>query len=220
MQYHEGRAVCCCGEPNDPPLFFPLNLILLRIYLPVFISDSPHLLKCFKFLSRSTFWHRRVILASSIVVMFSFSLGFQIYNARKNQRVIRITSDFNRLIFYVNIGIGIGIAIALVPKFFSGSTTINQELSTLAAGGTPWKGRLRSHHTTPQSFPVQRLPSQTNNLGEEEDLQTSKKQAAPKKTVRGCQARAVRQSLRLNGRDSKHPIVIDNEVNEVGAALA
>jgi hypothetical protein len=121
------------------------------------------------------------------------------------------------LFFYVNIGI----AIALIPKIISGSTTINQELSTLAAGRTPWKGRLRSHHTTPQSFPVQRLPSQTNNLGEEEDLRTLKKQAAPKKkTVRGCHARAVRQSLRLDGRGSKHLIVIDNEVNEVGASLA
>lgn len=81
------------------------------------------------------------------------------------------------LFFYVNIGI----ALALISKIISGSTTINQELSTLAAGGTPWKGRLRSHHMTPQSFPVQRLPSQTNNLGEEEDLQTLKKQVAHKK---------------------------------------
>jgi len=109
----------------------------------------------------------------------------------------------------------IAIAIALTPKIISGSTTINQELSTLAAGGTAWKGRLRSHHTTPQSFPMQRLPSQTNNMGEEEDLQTLKKQASLKKTVRGCHSRAVRQLLRLDGRDSEHPIMIDNEVNEV-----
>ncbi|CAN6341886.1 unnamed protein product [Urochloa humidicola] len=27
-----------------------------------------------------------------------------------------------------------------------------------ATGGTPWKGRLRSHHSTPQSLPVRRLP--------------------------------------------------------------
>jgi len=112
------------------------------------------------------------------------------------------------------------VAIALIPKIISGSTTINQELSTLAAGGTPWKGRLRSHHTTPQSFQMQRLPSQTNYMGEEEDLQTLKKQASLKKTVRGCHPRAVRQLLQLDRRDSEHPIVIDNEVNEVGATLA
>jgi len=106
------------------------------------------------------------------------------------------------------------VAIALIPKIISGSTTINQELSTLAAGGTPWKGRLRSHHTTPQSFQMQRLPSQTNYMGEEEDLQTLKKQASLKKTVRGCHPRAVRQLLQLDRRDSEHPIVIDNEVNE------
>ncbi|XP_021304111.1 uncharacterized protein LOC8065308 isoform X2 [Sorghum bicolor] len=45
----------------------------------------------------------------------------------------------------------------------------------MATPMSPWKGRLRSHHATPQSLPKRRLPSQTKNPEEKEDLQTLKK---------------------------------------------
>ncbi|RCV17549.1 hypothetical protein SETIT_3G228700v2 [Setaria italica] len=90
-----------------------------------------------------------------------------------------------------------------------------------AAGGTPWKGRLRSYHSTPQSLPTRSLPSRAKNQEEEDDVQTLKKQAGPKKTGRGRNAGGAqrpkalrRQSPRNTGRDPEHPIVIDDEVNE------
>jgi hypothetical protein len=80
----------------------------------------------------------------------------------------------------------------------------------------------------PQSFPKRRLPPQTKNSEEKEELQTLKKQAAPKKTARGRHAGAaaqqprapLRQLSRLAGRDPEHPIVIDDDVSGVGVALA
>jgi hypothetical protein len=93
---------------------------------------------------------------------------------------------------------------------------------------SPWMGRLRSHHATPQSFPKRRPPSQTKNPEEKEELQTWKKHTARKKTARGRHAGAAAQqpraflrgSSRLAGRDYEHPIMIDDDVNEVGAAPA
>ncbi|AQK92511.1 Pentatricopeptide repeat-containing protein mitochondrial [Zea mays] len=87
---------------------------------------------------------------------------------------------------------------------------------------SPWKGRLRSHHATPQSFPKRRPPSQTKNPEEKEELQTCKKHTARKKTARGRHAGAAAQqprallrgSSRLAGRDHEHPIMIDDDVNE------
>ncbi|WVZ98748.1 hypothetical protein U9M48_044144, partial [Paspalum notatum var. saurae] len=61
--------------------------------------------------------------------------------------------------------------------------------STLATGSTPWKGRLRSHHTPPT--PTWKLASQTKNQ-EEKELQTLNKQAAPNKTAKGGHANASR----------------------------
>ncbi|WVZ98714.1 hypothetical protein U9M48_044114 [Paspalum notatum var. saurae] len=89
----------------------------------------------------------------------------------------------------------------------SGRSATGAESSTLATGGTPWKGRLRSHHAPPT--PTWKLASQTKNQDKKE-LQTLNKQAAPKKTAKGGQTRA----LLLAGRDSEHPIVINDEVNE------
>ncbi|XP_066362643.1 uncharacterized protein [Miscanthus floridulus] len=90
---------------------------------------------------------------------------------------------------------------------------------------SPWNGRLRSHHVTPQSLPKRRLPSrtknpdekeelqtlkkpqslpkrrlppQTKNPEEKEELQTSKKQAAPKKITRSHHARAAAQQPRAS----------------------
>lgn len=103
----------------------------------------------------------------------------------------------------------------------------NKEPSTPAAGGTPWKGRLRSHHATPQSLFSRRLPSPSNNRNEVEEPQTGKKPAAPKNTRRCGGSRAeetgaarvprapARRSPRLAGRDPEHPIVIDDGI-EVG----
>jgi hypothetical protein len=48
----------------------------------------------------------------------------------------------------------------------------------------------------PQSFPKRRLPPQTKNSEEKEELQTLKKQAAPKKTARGRHAGAAAQQPR------------------------
>ncbi|AQK92509.1 Putative homeodomain-like transcription factor superfamily protein isoform 1 [Zea mays] len=87
---------------------------------------------------------------------------------------------------------------------------------------SPWMGRLRSHHATPQSFPKRRPPSQTKNPEEKEELQTWKKHTARKKTARGRHAGAAAQqpraflrgSSRLAGRDYEHPIMIDDDVNE------
>ncbi|XP_062231469.1 uncharacterized protein LOC133928946 isoform X2 [Phragmites australis] len=92
------------------------------------------------------------------------------------------------------------------------------EPSTPVVGGTRWKGRLRSHHVTPQSLPMRRLPSRAKNREESEEAQTSKKQATSKNTGRGHHTGAMRlptglprQSLRLAGRDPEHSIVIDKE---------
>lgn len=92
---------------------------------------------------------------------------------------------------------------------------------------SPWKGRLRSHHATVQSLSKRRLPSRTKNPEEKEKLRTSTKKAAPKKTARGRPAGAAQQqpmarlglSSRHAGRDSEHPVVIDDDVNGVGAAV-
>ncbi|AQK88996.1 Homeodomain-like superfamily protein [Zea mays] len=86
---------------------------------------------------------------------------------------------------------------------------------------SPWKGRLRSHHATVQSLSKRRLPSRTKNPEEKEKLRTSTKKAAPKKTARGRPAGAAQQqpmarlglSSRHAGRDSEHPVVIDDDVN-------
>ncbi|RLM56314.1 hypothetical protein C2845_PM10G12360 [Panicum miliaceum] len=102
----------------------------------------------------------------------------------------------------------------------------HKEPSIPAAGGTPWKGRLRSHHATPQSLFSRRLPSCAKNRGEAEEPQTAKKPAAPKNTRRcgGCRAEDAeaarvprappRRSPRLAGRDLEHPIVIDEGIKE------
>ncbi|TVU19572.1 hypothetical protein EJB05_35728 [Eragrostis curvula] len=93
----------------------------------------------------------------------------------------------------------------------------NQESGTPVAPGTPWKGRLRSNHATPQSVPTQRLPSSSKNREEAEGVETSKKRGSQKNLGRGRRAGAARlpqrRSPRLTGSDPEHPIVID-EVSE------
>ncbi|KAL6905352.1 hypothetical protein ACP4OV_002953 [Aristida adscensionis] len=90
-----------------------------------------------------------------------------------------------------------------------------------AAGGTPWKGRLRSHHATPQSAPPRRPPSRAKSREEEEEAQPSRRRAAVTQSARrgggrgeGAEAarRATappRRSPRLAGRDPGHPIAVD-----------
>ncbi|TVU10652.1 hypothetical protein EJB05_44196 [Eragrostis curvula] len=99
-----------------------------------------------------------------------------------------------------------------------------KEPSTLAAGGTPWKGRLRSHHATPQSLPPPRLSSRTKSREAAEEAHTSRKRAAPKIKRRGGSqdedagaARPLRRSLRLAGREPEHPIVINGAGKECKA---
>ncbi|CAL5095151.1 unnamed protein product [Urochloa decumbens] len=107
------------------------------------------------------------------------------------------------------------------PGSMTAGRSAGVERSAPAAGGTPWKGRLRSHHSTPQSLPVRRLPSRAKNREEEDEVQALKNQADPKKTGRGRNAGAAKQpralqcqSLQLTGRDPEHPIAIDDEVND------
>ncbi|CAN6201569.1 unnamed protein product [Urochloa humidicola] len=102
----------------------------------------------------------------------------------------------------------------------------HKEPSTPAAAGTAWKGRLRSHHATPQSLLSRRLPSRAKNRNEVEEPQTAKKPAAPKNTWRCGGSRAEetgaarvprappRRSPRLSGRDPEHPIVIEEGIEE------
>ena len=103
-----------------------------------------------------------------------------------------------------------------------------QEPSTPAAGETPWKGRLRSHHATPLSSPSPWIPSRSRTRDEDEDARRFKKQAAPKTPGRRRRSRdegdgSVRRSERVParrsprfqaGRDPEHPIVLD-ETDEV-----
>jgi hypothetical protein len=130
--------------------------------------------------------------------------------------------------FDVNVDFAVHVNNDITPhNFFFWIRCWNQEPSAPAAGGTPWKGRLRSHHSTPQSLPTRSRPSRAKNQEEEDDVQMLKKQASPKKTgstgtgrkAGGAQRpKALRlQSLRNTGRDPENPIVIDDEVNEVGA---
>ncbi|KAL6861597.1 hypothetical protein ACP4OV_017297 [Aristida adscensionis] len=89
-----------------------------------------------------------------------------------------------------------------------------------AAGGTPWKGRLRSHHATPQSAPPRR-PPRAKSREEAEEAQPSRRRAAVSQSARrgggrGDGAEAVRRptapprrSPRLTGRDPGHSIAVD-----------
>ncbi|KAF8729171.1 hypothetical protein HU200_017754 [Digitaria exilis] len=88
------------------------------------------------------------------------------------------------------------------------------EPSTPAAGGTPWKGRLRSHHATPESLFSRRLPPRTNNRIEVEEPQVAKKPAAPKNTRRCGGTRTEETGTALAGRDPEHPIVLDDGIEE------
>ncbi|CAL5038532.1 unnamed protein product [Urochloa decumbens] len=103
----------------------------------------------------------------------------------------------------------------------------HKEPSTPPAAGTPWKGRLRSHHATPQSLFSRRLPScAKNRRNEVEEPQKAKKPVAPKNTWRcgGSRSEEIgaawvprvppRRSPRLAGRDPEHPIVIDDGIEE------
>ncbi|KAL6641477.1 hypothetical protein ACP70R_019658 [Stipagrostis hirtigluma subsp. patula] len=92
-----------------------------------------------------------------------------------------------------------------------------------AGSGTPWKGRLRSHHETAPSLPSRRRPSRAKNR--EEAQASQKRAAATKNTGRGGsrgedagdarQPRApTRRSPRLAGGDAEHPIVIDGADEE------
>ncbi|XP_044960383.1 uncharacterized protein LOC123411487 isoform X2 [Hordeum vulgare subsp. vulgare] len=97
-----------------------------------------------------------------------------------------------------------------------------QESSTPAAGGTPWKGRLRSHHATPVSSPSPWIQSRSRNRDEDAEAGKFKKQAAPTARGRsGCTRdesggaagrppKALpRRSARFAGRDPEPPIVLD-----------
>jgi len=90
-----------------------------------------------------------------------------------------------------------------------------------AAGGMPWKGRLRSYHATPQSLPMPRLPSSSKNREVEDEVRTLNKKVVPKKNGKCRKAGAARQPralrcqlLRRRGSDPEHSIVIEDEVNE------
>uniref|UniRef100_A0ACD5ZRV9 Uncharacterized protein n=1 Tax=Avena sativa TaxID=4498 RepID=A0ACD5ZRV9_AVESA len=105
-----------------------------------------------------------------------------------------------------------------------------QEPSTPAAvaSGTPWSGRLRSHHATPLSSRAPSNPSRSRIRNEDEDARRFKKQAASKTPGRRRCSRdegdgSVRRSRRIRalqsplfqaGRDPEHPIVLDEEDKE------
>ncbi|XP_020198283.1 uncharacterized protein [Aegilops tauschii subsp. strangulata] len=102
-----------------------------------------------------------------------------------------------------------------------------QEPSTPAAGGTPWKGRLRSRHATPLSSPSPWIQSRSRNRDEDAEACKFKKLAAPTTPGRsrctrgesgGAEGRPPkalpRRSARLTGRDPEHPIVLDEADEE------
>ncbi|XP_039838189.1 uncharacterized protein LOC120698572 isoform X2 [Panicum virgatum] len=107
------------------------------------------------------------------------------------------------------------------PDSMTARRSAGAESFAPAAGGTPWKGRLRSYHATPQSLPMPRLPSSSKNQEVEGEVQTLNKKVVPTKNGKGRKAGAVRQPralqcqlLQHRGRDPEHPIVIEDEVNE------
>jgi hypothetical protein len=72
-----------------------------------------------------------------------------------------------------------------------------------------------------------KLPFSSKNQEEKNEVRTLKKKAVPKKTGKGRKAGAARQPralrcqlLQQRGRDPEHPIMIEDEVNEVGPILA
>ncbi|XP_037469189.1 uncharacterized protein LOC119341418 [Triticum dicoccoides] len=102
-----------------------------------------------------------------------------------------------------------------------------QEPSTPVAGGTPWKGRLRSRHATPLNSPSPWIQSRSRNRDEDAEACKFKKQAAPTTPGRsrctrdegggaaGRPPKALpRRSARLTGRDPEHPIVLDEADEE------
>ncbi|XBI39029.1 uncharacterized protein LOC119332440 [Triticum dicoccoides] len=102
-----------------------------------------------------------------------------------------------------------------------------QEPSTPAAGGTQWKGRLRSHHATPLNSPSPWIQSPSRNRDEDAEASKFKKQAAPTTPGRsrctrdesggaaGRPPKALpRRSARLTGRDPDHHIVLDEAEEE------
>ena len=96
-----------------------------------------------------------------------------------------------------------------------------QEPSTQAAGGTPWKARLRPHHATPLgSLSSPRIPSPSSRVRDEDEDARRFKTPGSRRHNEGDNG-AVRRSLRVRARrsprfacqDSERPVVLEVGVN-------